>query len=75
MTQKLHIGIWIIAIALSVGFLIFGLSDFMTPRKAYEYSDRNPFRPFFRLGFGIVMVMLLNYAAIAVTARIRQHCK
>lgn len=71
MNNKIPIAVWIGALCLSAWFLIFGLSDWMNPRGAIEYIDRNPMRPLFRIAFGIVMTVLTILAAIFVTARMR----
>ncbi len=71
MNNKIPIAVWIGALCLSAGFLSFGLSDWMNPRSAIAYIDRNPMRPLFRIAFGIVMTMLTIFAAMFVTARMR----
>ena len=71
MNSKVVLAVWALAIGLTAWFILFGLSDWMNPRDAIEYIDRNPMRPLFRMAFGIIMTILTLGSAVFVTAKMR----
>lgn len=73
MSNKILIAVWVVALAACVWFMRFGLSDWMNPRGAIEYYDRNPMRPLFRIAFGVIMTMLTLFSAVFVTAKMRSR--
>lgn len=64
--------IWVITAAISIWFIRFGLSDWLSfPRSVPDFADHNTLRPIFRVIFGTIMAMFTIGTALVLTFRRR----